>query len=392
MTGIEERLRDALAAKAEAVRDDGRPRRLPAPRERSSVARWWAPLAVATAILIVVAATVAVTRTVTSPAPAVRPAPDTMAPPAEQVWPGAVHEVPTKVPGGGGFLPDVFVSDRVVVGRGYPEDRPGEIWSYDLDKRTFARIARLKKEEEGTHPVVFGDGHLAWASFRGRMKEVWTVPATGGVPRRISSDRATVTSDHMTLGISRLAIADGMVVWSPDEGGVYRAPLKGGKATLIDGTKGYSLVEWPWAGSPRNNDNFADDFSRRPVEHLKNVLTGERRDVVPPAGRTSWTDCGVTWCFNGSEAWRRDGTGLRKLPGEAHGELSSGRFVLLRRQTGGQRESALHDLATGRTGLVFRIPASRDGKARLARLQDGVVWFQKGQDTQILVNLAAIGR
>ncbi|MFI7133287.1 hypothetical protein ACIBQ1_46965 [Nonomuraea sp. NPDC050153] len=390
MSGIEERLRDALAAKADTVRDDGRPRHLPAPRERSYGARWWAPLAVATAILIVVATTVAVTRTVTSPAPAVRPTPGTLAPPAEQVWPGAVHEIPTKGPGGGGFLPDVFISDRVVVGRGYPKNRPGEIWSYNLDERTFASLARLKEGSAG-NPVVFGEGYLAWPALSGRTNEVWTVPVAGGVPRRIFSGRATVTSDNMTLGISRLAVADGMVVWSPDEGGIYRAPMKGGKATLISGTKDYSLVEWPWAGSPRN-DNMADDFSFRPVEHLRNVLTGERRDVVPPSGRTSWVDCGVTWCFSGSEAWRRDGTGLRKLPGEAHEELSSGRFVLLRRETGGQRESSLLDLATGRTGLLFRSPASRDGKPLLATLQDGVVWFQSGRDTKVLVDLAAIGR
>ncbi|MBB5775801.1 hypothetical protein [Nonomuraea jabiensis] len=391
MTGIEERLRDALAARAETVRDDGRPRHLPAPRERSSGARWWAPLAVAAAILIVVAATVVVTRTVTSPAPAVRPTPDTSVAPVEQMWPGAVHEIPTKGPGGAGFMPDVFVSDRVVVGRGYPENRPLEIWSYDLDKRTFATIARLRKKDVGNHPLVFGDGHLAWAAFSGRMKEVWTVPVTGGVPRRIASDRATVTRDNMTLGISRLAIADGLVVWSPDEGGVYRAPLKGGKATLIDGTKGYSLVEWPWAGSPRN-DSMVGDLSRRPVEHLKNLLTGERRDVVPPAGRTSWTDCGVTWCFNGEEAWRRDGAGLRKLPGYTHGELSMDRFVrLLQAVPGGQKWVTLYDLATGRAGLLYQIQTGLKRTPILA-LRDGIAWFQKGRSTQVVINLAAIGR
>ncbi|MEV4362465.1 hypothetical protein [Nonomuraea sp. NPDC049625] len=386
MTGIEERLRDALAARAESVRDDGRPRRLPAPRERSSGARWRAPLAVAAAILIVVAATVAVTRTVTSPAPAVRPTPATWAPPIEQVWPGTVHEIPAKGPGGAMFMPDVFVSDRVVVGRGYPKRQPDEIWSYDLDKRTFTRIAQLEKRSPPFSPTVFGDGHLAWSSIRGPMKEVWTVPVKGGVPRRIFSDRATVIRDNMVLGIRRMAIADGMVVWSPDEGGVHRAPLKGGKATLIDGTKGYSLVEWPWAGSPRN-DNLADDFSWRPVEHLKNVLTGERRDVVPPSGRTSWTDCGVTWCFNGSEAWRRDGTGLRKLPGSTHGELGSGRFVRLLQAASGKQAIGMHDLATGRTGRLFQVSTRTT-----LHLRDGIAWFQTERDTLVLVDLSAIGR
>ncbi|MGW4966309.1 hypothetical protein ACWEPL_54595 [Nonomuraea sp. NPDC004186] len=218
------------------------------------------------------------------------------------------------------------------------------------------------------------------------MKEVWTVPVKGGVPRRIFSDRATVIRDNMVLGIRRMAIADGMVVWSPDEGGVYRAPLKGGKATQIDGTKGYSLVEWPWAGSPRN-DNLADDFSRRPVEHLKNVLTGERRDVVPPSGRTSWTDCGVTWCFNGSEAWRRDGTGLRKLPGSTHGELGSGRFVRLLQAASGKQAIGMHDLATGRTGRLFQVSTRTT-----LHLRDGIAWFQTERDTLVLVDLSAIGR
>ncbi|WP_326824922.1 hypothetical protein [Streptosporangium sp. NBC_01756] len=130
------------------------------------------------------------------------------------------------------------------------------------------------------------------------------------------------------------------------------------------------------------------------MEHLKNVLTGELRNAVPPAGRTSWGDCGLTWCFNGIEAWRRDGTGLRRLPGTARGELYSDRIVLLaQRDRDGKGASAVHDIASGRTGLLFPIPTRRGDKASpTLHLQKDMLWFTTGRGTQVLVNLNAAGR
>ncbi|WP_424532683.1 hypothetical protein ACOZ38_20405 [Sphaerisporangium viridialbum] len=392
MTGIEDWLRDALAAKAETMRDDGRPRALPAPRGREL--RWWAPVAVAAALVVVVAGIVVGTHTVTSPAPAVRPTPyiGPFAPPVKQVWPAAVHEIPATGPGGRAFKPDVFVTDRVVVGRGLTRNRLDGIWSYDVDRRKFTGIAPLKDPGVMNEPVVFGDGYLAWSAFRDRLTEIWAVPVTGGVPRRIASITGVLTSENSYYGID-LAIAGGMAVWSPFDGGVYRVPLKGGKASLVSGTRGHYLVEWPWAGWPRLE--MTDHPIPRPMEHLKNVLTGELRNVAPPTGRASWNDCGVTWCFNDLDAWRRDGTGLRKLPGTARGELYSGRFVLLhqRDRDGNQANAAVHDIATGRTGLLFPTPSRRGDKASpTLHLQEGMFWFLTGRGTQVLVNLAAAGR
>lgn len=392
MTGFEERLRDALTAKAETVRDDGRPRALPAPRARPSSARWWAPLAVAAAIVLTVTVTFVATRSVAPAPPAARPTPHVgpFAPPVEQVWPNAVHEIPTTAPGNRAFKPDVFVTDRIVVGRGLSRNRPDSIWSYDVDKRRFTRIARLLNGFSITNePVVFGHGYVAWSALVDRNMEIWAVPVTGGVPRRLAAVPATITSDNVIMGADRLAIADGAVVWSPEEGGVYRLPLKGGQPTLVSGTRGFYLAEWPWAGWPRN-DSSVDYPIARSMEHLKNVLTGETRNATPPAGRTSWDGCGVMWCFNGVEAWRRDGTARRALPGSAtSGDLYSGRYVLLhQRDIAGRGAAAVHDLVTGRTGLLFHTSTRRGDKAPpTLHPQQGMIWYQTGRGTQVLLRL-----
>ncbi|WP_214324927.1 hypothetical protein [Nonomuraea sediminis] len=392
MTTIEDRLRDAMRAKAETVRDDGRST-LPPPS--SGRARdWWAPVAVAAAIVLVVTVTVVATRTVTLPAPAVRPtlSSGTLAPPVTRVWPGAVHEIPTMGPDGGMFKPDVFVSDRVVVGRGLTRNRLSGIWSYDVDTRRFTRIAQIRDVRVMNAPLVFGDGYLAWSTFRDRMTEIWAVPVTGGTPRRLASITGLVTSDNSYGGID-LAVADGMAVWSPYDGGVYRVPLRGGQPSLVQGTRGYYLLDWPWAGWPPQ-DRTLDHPVPRPMEHVRNVLTDERRDAVPPAGRSSWNACGVTWCVNGVESWRRDGTGLHGLPGTAQGdELYSGRFILLNQKSAGGAAVAVYDLATGRTGQLFSIPTRRGDQAPpTLNAEEGMFWYQTGRGTQVLVNLTAAGR
>ncbi|NUW40543.1 TolB family protein [Nonomuraea rhodomycinica] len=400
MTGVEERLRDALAAKAATVPDDGATGVLPVPRARRSGGRWWAPVAVAAAIVVVVAATVVGTRTVAPVAPPVPAAPVTsalggLAPPVRQVWPGAVHEIPTTAPGGRAFVPNGFVSDRVVVGQGLTKNRPDGIWSYDVDKRRFTRIAPLVKGRQPHGPVVSGDGYVAWSTIHDGNVEIWAVPVGGGVPRRLASVTAPVSSDNEIFGAQSLAIADGMAVWSASDGGVYRVRLnsKGAEWMLVLGSKGFHLVEWPWAGWPRKERGLDHEVTR-PMEHLKNVITGETRDARAPSGRTSWNDCGLTWCLNGAEAWRRDGTGRRALPGAATDALLSGRFVLLhQRDRAGRAATAVHDIATGRTGLLFTTPTRKGDKAPpTLHLQDGMVWYQTGRGTQVLVDLAHAAR
>ncbi|NUW36832.1 hypothetical protein HTZ77_36310 [Nonomuraea sp. SMC257] len=399
MTGVEERLRDALAARAATVRDDGMPPALPVPRATRSGGRWWAPVAVAAAIVVVVAATVVGTRTVAPPVPAARPTPSPggFAPPVRQVWPGAVHEIPTTAPGGRAFKPDVFVSDRVVVGRGLTRNRPDTIYAYDVDRRHFTRIAPVVAGVDmDNSPVVFGDGYLAWSAIHDGSMEIWAVPVGGGVPRRLASVTAPTSSENKIFGAQNLAISDGMAVWSASDGGVYRVRLnsKGAEWYLVLGSRGFHLVEWPWAGWPRKEWGL-DRPVTRPMEHLKNVVTGETRDVRAPSGRTSWNDCGLTWCFNDVEAWRRDGTGLRAFPGRRTTDvLLSGRFVTLhQRDAEGRGAAAVHDIATGRTGLLFTTSTRKGDKAPpTLHLQDGMVWYQTGRGTQVLVDLAHAAR
>ncbi|GAA2302445.1 hypothetical protein GCM10010149_59710 [Nonomuraea roseoviolacea subsp. roseoviolacea] len=388
MTGIEERLRDALAARAETVRDDGTPRVLPAPRARWSGGRWWAPVAVAAAIVVVVAATVVATRAVAPPIPAARPTPSPagLARPVRQVWPDAVHEIPATAPGGRTFLPDAFVADRVVVGQALTKNRSDGIWSYDVDERRFTRITPLVKGHAPVGPVVAGDGYVAWSAVHDGSVEIWAVPAGGGVPRHLAS--VTARASDKIFGARSLAITDGMAVWSASDGGVYRVLLdsKGAEWDLVLGSTGFHLVEWPWAGQPG-----PDRSATRPMEHLKNVVTGETRDAQAPSGRTSWSDCGLTWCFDGVAAWRRDGTGLRALPGQVANLLLSGRFVLLRQSdSAGRGAVAVHDIATGRTGLLFE---TQDGKPWPAlRPRDGMVRYLTGRGTQVVVDLTRAAR
>ncbi|MET7466876.1 hypothetical protein, partial [Nonomuraea sp. NPDC005501] len=346
----------------------------------------------------VVAATGVATRTVAPPVPAARPTPSPggFAPPVEQVWPGAVHEIPTTAPGGRAFKPDVFVSDRVVVGRGLTRNVPDGIYAYHVDDRRFTRIVPIARGMYmDNNPVVFGDGYLAWSALHDRNMEIWAVPVGGGVPRRLASVTAPISSDNEIFGAQDLAVVDGMAVWSAADGGVYRVRLrsKGGEWTQVLGTKGFHLVEWPWAGWPRNEWGM-DHPVVRPMEHLKNVVTGETRDATPPPGRTSWDDCGLTWCLNSVEAWRRDGTGRRAFPGWARGMLSSGRFVVLdQRGPAGRAAAAVHDIATGRTGLLFTTPTRKGDKpSPTLHWQDGMVWYQTGRGTQVVVDLARAAR
>ncbi|MEV4395591.1 hypothetical protein [Nonomuraea sp. NPDC049607] len=398
MTTIEDRLRDALAARAGTVGDDGRPRVVPSPRRARVAARWWwTPVAVAAATAAVVGVTVLGTRTIGSapPSPATRPTPYSgrLSPPVGQVWPGAVHEIPATGPGGRVFKPDAFVTDRVLVGRTLTANRLDGIWSYELDKRLFTQVAPLTDLGVANDAVVVGDGYVAWSSYRDGKSEIWAVPVTGGVPRAIATLTAVMSSDNAYSGIKKLAIAGGMAVWSPPDGGVYRVPLKGGNVSLIPGTKGFYLVEWPWAGWPAH-DTTVDHPITRPFQQLKDVLTGRSRNAVAQKGRSSWSDCGPTWCFNGTAAWQRDGTHRRDLPGTARGTLLSGRFVLLdQRDPGGGQSLAVHDVATKRTGLLFPVPTRRGDKAPpTLYTHEGVIWYRTGKGTQVVIDLKAAGR
>ncbi|MFI7615775.1 hypothetical protein ACIBP6_31590 [Nonomuraea terrae] len=395
MTGIEHRLRDALTARAAGVVDDGVPRALPAPRRRPS---WRAPVAVTAAIVVVVAATVVGTRLVPRAEPAVGPTPSAtamptdryigpLAPPIDQVWPGAVHEIPATGPGGRVFTPEAFATGRVVVGRGLTRNRLDGIWSYDLVRRSFTRITPLK-DTAVAGSVAVGGGYVAWHAYRDRKTEIWAVPLKGGTPHLVTTTPA-VLRDDLYEGVD-LAIVDDMAVWTPADGGVHRAPLTGGDAELMPGTKGYHLLAWPYAARPETRHQ-----SVRPNERLIDVRTGERLpDVVLPPGRTSWNGCGVTWCSDGTAAWRRDGTRLRRLPGLDSGLpvlLSGGRFLLLRQSDReGRQASAVHDLATGRTGVLGPVRTAAGRKpAPTLHVEERMIWYKRG-DEQVVVNLNGI--
>ncbi|GAA2908958.1 hypothetical protein GCM10010517_75420 [Streptosporangium fragile] len=363
-------------------------------------------VAVAAAVTAVVAGSVLGTRVLstTSPAPAVKP--DTtvsqaapavveVAPPIERVWPRAVHEIPAGLPNGQAFNADLFLDDRTVVGRalrGGPALKPG-IWSYDLDSGKFTSLATLTAPSVAS--LVAGDGFLAWSTLNKRTVEIWTIPAKGGTPRKITSFLGVSSGEDTYHGID-MTIADGKVAWSPaKDGGVYQVPLSGGEPTLVPGTERHHLLRWPWAGYPTHDVSGLSGGPAKepPMAHLLNVRTGERSDAVTGPGEKGWT-CGVTWCVTFQKARHRDGTGERNLPGSVSlgGPVPySGRFLLLYQQgKSGERGASIYDLSTGRAAALVRSPARKgDTALPTIHLRDGLFSYKRG-NKQVLVNLGAV--
>jgi len=396
MTSFENRLRDALTARAQTVQDDGRPHPLPAPRQFAP-RRWRVPIAAAAAIATVVAGVAMGARVLDSPRPAAEPSPtpsrqvfDEIAPPMADVWPEAVHRIPVKAPGGQDFRVSAFVDERTVVGKGLIKSRPRTIWTYDLDTRKFTEIAPLAMPGIMNDALVHGEGMLAWNTFAKRTGEIWTVPLTGGTPRRVTTFPVDLGGEKAYHGIE-LAIGDGHVVWSRVlDGGVHRAPLSGGAPEPVPGADGMHLLDWPWAGRPGHKRSAAKPSSKVMVEVL-NLSTGERDEAKVPKGKATWR-CGVDWCLDGSrEARRRDGGDRRDLPGQLSEVLSDGGVLLHQKAKDGQWALALHDLDSGRTGGLGRLPTRKgDPAPPTLYLQDGLIYRREGGE-QTVVNLAALG-
>ncbi|WP_156325696.1 hypothetical protein [Nonomuraea sp. SBT364] len=407
MTSIEDRLRDALAARAETVRDEGPPPPLPghpsghAPRAGRG---WRAPVAVAAAIVTVVAGVTLATRTPAEEGPAAHPTlpatpanegqqpsglPDNrlrptlppipageISPAVEEVWPDAVHRVPDRAPGGQAFDVSVFVDEDTLVGRGMVKARPRTIWSYDLDSRTFTEIAPMTMPGVMNAALAYGEGTLAWSTFHEGAVEIWAVPLTGGTPRRVTTFEAVLIDD--TFRGIRLDIAAGQVVWSQEKGGVHRAPLTGGKPETVPGSEMYELLEWPWARST----------SEAPGR-LLDLRTGEPGELGPE-GMT----CGVVWCVDAREAVRRDGTGRRELPGLPSLSVPFTMSVVLldQRLDDGRATVALQELESGRTGLLGFAPTRAGDRAMpTLHVQDDLLWFRQGTET-LIINYKGMNR
>jgi len=270
-----------------------------------------------------------------------------VAPPIEKVWPGVAHRVPDTLPNGHAFNPEAFIdSGRVLVSTESGFEKADALYSYDLRTHATRLVTRVITPPKTTlfaTGFITGDGYVGWWLAGGYGTEIWAAPLSGG--------QAHLVSRVSTRPPSRMTISGGKAIWSVDgTGGVYQAPISGGTAQEVPGSRSMHILEWPWIGSPPGA--FASNAKVVAFAQVKNALTGETR----PARLTDkgiW-NCGLTWCVGVSgfvtEAQRRDGSGRRAIP---DANPTSGippildRFVITYPAKG---TTAVYDLRTGRMG------------------------------------------
>ncbi len=312
--------------------------------------------------------------------------------PVEKLWPQAVHRIGNRLPDGRKFLPRTFVDERtLLVSVQASFEKAGELRLYDLDAGTTRKVTDIRTPDDATifpSDFTLGDGHVAWWISRegenGKSSvELWAVPLAGATAHRVTS---LATSDS----VEALAVAAGQVHWSLEHGGVYQAPLSGGDAALIDGTKDYAIVSWPWIGSPVPSFDGSDSelTSKVSYQTLRNVQTGEETIAEDRDGL--WA-CRIHWCIGtvdeSSVAERRDRTSRQSVPGYIDPATQFGgalpardRFVLLM-----EKAAVIHDLETGRSG---RMAPSPGGGFRM--MGDDRMYYTETKNGFQLLDLAAI--
>lgn len=195
MSTIEDRLRDAMAARADAVQDDGRFPALPASAPRRSFrARWVLPVAVAAAMVTLVAAiTVTVQGRGTQ-----HPVADSTAPARTPIF----------------YAASILTERRTVKENVTSSDFEAARWGV-YDSRTGMRTADLPDLVDG-HVAGLGDGRTFFMTGRDRQN-----PTTRFAPTKFF--RVTLTADgriaeQVSLPLSETIASENIVVLtaSPD--------------------------------------------------------------------------------------------------------------------------------------------------------------------------------
>ncbi|MER5648160.1 hypothetical protein [Streptosporangium sp. NPDC002524] len=413
MTDIEDKLTRVLAGAAEQVPERARAGLSAAVRARRRPRRAPAALLAAVAVAAVAGGAGTAVRTLDSPdapdsrQPAVNatstsvrsPAPEENPPPVEQVWPQAVHKVPARLPDGRTYVPQSLLDDRtLLVMTEAGKKTKQSLWTYGLESGRVRRIAEILPKSAAislvpgsmtsSHQVAVGGGNIAWwGSYRKpggqRVARIWTVPVGGGTPRKVADVplASAAGKDH----IKALEVVGPDVVFSSENSGVYRVPLRGGEPRTVPGTEGRNLLRWPWVGRDSERAVFAELFDAE---------TGERRDAVIRPGEKS-VDCGITRCHGRRESGEsgrslfvrdRDGSRERALPtGVLAGSTSRLERFYLKHIKG---DLALYDLVTGVSAdLDLRRATTRN--MTLADAGFGWLSYQIGQKRYV-VNLTAI--
>ncbi|NUR82837.1 MAG: hypothetical protein HOY71_01985 [Nonomuraea sp.] len=191
--------------------------------------------------------------------------------------------------------------------------RPGRLEAYDSTTRTLRALGDLPAPTGVTgyavQNVEVGERYIAWYGLtpatRDRWADFWIMPRNGGAARQV----AVVKGDAARVDELRL-VADSLV-WSVEQGGVYRMPLTGGAPERLPGTDGLRLTSWPWAtGFPGNPSGT------NPV-NVVNLETRETIAVKPP-DRARGVECDRDRCAGTLDGrvfvQRADGSGRMFAP------------------------------------------------------------------------------
>jgi len=358
---------------------------------RHRTRRWYLAAALTALVGVVVTATNAAT-----PPMAAEPEPIGLAttplpgrPALADVWPDAVHVLPTHLADGRQWVPQVMVDRRALVATDDP-DYPRTLLLIDL------RLGQVRKLADLPHPpgstlvrFAVGSGHLVWLNDDTR-DQIWRVSLKGGRPHLVATlplNRSGAPADLINPWLAdRLVIDDNMVyvstvhttVRSGRPGGssrtrnLLRVPLDGGTPQPVPGSEGRQILVWPWLGKLPSDDcdpgpmggclgdpPYATDPLRPPTPDsvlyadLRNLTTGERHITSVPMPRSvRFMACGVSYCLTGGldgiRASNPDGSDWRDLRGffsDWTGPLTLDRFIFLHERS---ERVMLHDLKTGR--------------------------------------------
>ncbi|MFI6176324.1 TolB family protein [Nonomuraea sp. NPDC051191] len=300
-----------------------------------------------------------------------------------------MHVLPAEFPDGRKVRPRLMLdATRLLLTAAAGSGKPGGLYAYDVNTAKATRLAALPRPSGTTlFPDGFtaGQGRIAWWTARGdgdrRTADLWTVPADGGEPRRLTSAPLPPASPagRVTGMVTGIAVIPDRLAWSTGDDGVFTVGLEGGRPRRVEGTRGQHILSWPWIGSP---GTFGD--TETPFRSVTNVETGEkhtRNDVMA---------CGVTICVTRPDRTSiahvqdRDGRGRRDVDVSGVGPqpLQQDRFLTAQLPD----RALVHDLRSGVTAELRDI----DPQVRFrAPAGSGLAVFRRGGDF-VVVDLTAV--
>ncbi|MEV4105684.1 hypothetical protein AB0J42_36040 [Nonomuraea sp. NPDC049649] len=271
----------------------------------------------------------------------VRPAAET-----SRVWPEAVFTMPGEAADGREYRPLGAISPTEVLVSAVKPGEPDRLESFDTTTGRFRTIGPMFRPAERHYrfqDVKAGEKRIVWwgettYTGTGSWANFWSVPRAGGEPESV----ATVNGE--LARVDGFDLTGGHIVFSVEQGGVYRIPLPQGKPEKIEGTDGLHLRSWPLAAGYTSDGN---------QNRVVNLETGQSTDISVPDGARG-LGCGAEWCAgvlgDGPFRQRPDGSDRRPLPAAlsplASRGLLAGRFVLARLSSG--QVYALYDTSSGK--------------------------------------------